>query len=83
VAPGRPALPAPADAAAPALDIYRNVRIEAQFQALRYFCIAGTDHPDHATQARLIHRYIAWRNSHLDNPRLRQLVRRANTANVA
>jgi transposase len=58
-------------------------RIEAQFQALRYFCIAGTDHPDHATQARLIRRYIAWRNSHLDNPRLRQLVRRANTANVA
>jgi len=58
-------------------------RIEAQFQALRYFCIAGTDHPDHATQARLIRRYIAWRNSHLDNPRLRQLVRRANTANIA
>ena len=58
-------------------------RIEAQFQALRYFCIAGTDHPDHATQARLIRRYIPWRNSHLDNPRLRQLVRRANTANIA
>ena len=45
-------------------------RIEAQFQALRYFCIAGTDHPDHATQARLIRRYIAWRNDHIDNPRL-------------
>jgi transposase len=58
-------------------------RIEAQFQALRYFCIAGTDHPDHATQARLIRRYIAWRNDHIDNPRLLELVRRANTANVA
>ena len=23
-------------------------RIEAQFKALRYFCLAGTDHPDHA-----------------------------------
>ncbi len=34
-------------------------RIEAQFKALRYFCLNGTDHPDHATQARLIRRYIA------------------------
>lgn len=55
-------------------------RIEAQFRALRYFTLAGTDHPDHATQARLIRRYIAWRNRNTDNPRLRVLV---NTANVA
>jgi transposase len=55
-------------------------RIEAQFRALRYFALAGTDHPDHATQARLIRRYIAWRNRNTDNPRLRALV---NTANVA
>jgi transposase len=55
-------------------------RIEAQFRALRYFTLAGTDHPDHATQARLIRRYIAWRNRNTDNPRLRALV---NTANVA
>lgn len=55
-------------------------RIEAQFRALRYFTLAGTDHPDHATQARLIRRYIAWRNHNTENPRLRVLV---NTANVA
>ena len=55
-------------------------RIEAQFRALRYFTLAGTDHPDHATQARLIRRYIAWRNRNTDNPRLRTLI---NTANVA
>lgn len=55
-------------------------RIEAQFRALRYFTLAGTDHPDHATQARLIRRYIAWRNSHPSDRRLRHLV---NTANVA
>jgi transposase len=55
-------------------------RIEAQFRALRHFTLAGTDHPDHATQARLIRRYIAWRNRNVDNPRLRALV---NTANVA
>ena len=55
-------------------------RIEAQFRALRYFTLAGTDHPDHATQARLIRRYIAWRNRNTDNPRLRALL---NTANVA
>jgi transposase len=29
-------------------------RIESEFRALRYFTLAGTDHPDHATQARLI-----------------------------
>jgi transposase len=55
-------------------------RIEAQFRALRYFTLAGTDHPDHATQARLIRRYIAWRNRNTDNPRLRALI---NTAKVA
>jgi len=55
-------------------------RIEPQFKALRYFCLAGTDHPDHATQARLIRRYIHWRNRNTDNPRLQRLV---NTAHVA
>jgi len=58
-------------------------RIEAQFKALRYFCLAGTDHPDHATQGRLIRRYIAWRNAHVDDPALRHVVRRANTVKVA
>jgi transposase len=55
-------------------------RIEAQFKALRYFTLDGTDHPDHATQARLIRRYIAWRNRNVDDARLRTVV---NTANVA
>lgn len=58
-------------------------RIEPQFKALRYFCLNGTDHPDHATQARLIRRYIAWRNAHIDDPKLRHIVRRANTVKVA
>lgn len=58
-------------------------RIEPQFKALRYFCLNGTDHPDHATQARLIRRYITWRNAHVDDPKLRHVVRRANTVNVA
>ena len=55
-------------------------RIEAQFRALRYFTLNGTDHPDHATQARLIRRYIAWRNRHPTDAKLQRLV---NTANVA
>ena len=55
-------------------------RIEAQFRALRYFTLAGTDHPDHATQARLIRRYIASRNRNTNKPRLHALI---NTANVA
>jgi transposase len=55
-------------------------RIEAQFTGLRYFALDGTDHPDHATQARMIRRYIAWRNRHPDDRELRRLVRRANVA---
>jgi transposase len=55
-------------------------RIEAQFKALRYFTLNGTDHPDHATQPRLIRRYTAWRNRHAHDPKLRRLI---NTANVA
>jgi len=66
-------------------------RIEPQFRGLRYFCLDGTDHPDHDTQDRLIAGYIDWRNAHRDNPKLRHLTRRqlarksvpANTANVA
>ena len=55
-------------------------RIEAQFQALRYFTLDGTDHRDHATQARMIRRYIAWRNRHAHDDRLRELVKRASVA---
>jgi len=67
-------------------------RIEPQFKGLRYFCLAGTDHPDHETQGRLIADYIDWRNEHRDDPKLRHLTRRElarkaaapiNTANVA
>jgi transposase len=67
-------------------------RIEPQFKGVRYFCLDGTDHPDHETQARLIAGYIDWRNDHRDDPKLRRLTRRelarkvaapANTANVA
>lgn len=67
-------------------------RIEPQFKGLRYFCLAGTDHPDHETQTRLIADYIDWRNDHRDDPKLRHLTRRelarkaaapTNTANVA
>jgi hypothetical protein len=55
-------------------------RIEAQFTALRYFALDGTDHPTHAAQASMIRRYIAWRNRHADDLRLREVVKRANVA---
>jgi transposase len=55
-------------------------RIEAQFTALRYFALDGTDHPSHAAQASMIRRYIAWRNRHAHDKRLRDLVKRANVA---
>jgi transposase len=55
-------------------------RIEGHFQALRYFCLDGTDHPTHHAQASMIRRYIAWRNRHAHDERLRELVKRANVA---
>lgn len=58
-------------------------RTQAQLKALRDFCRNGTDHPDHLTQARLIRRYIAWRDAHLDDAKLRHVVRRAKAAKVA
>ena len=33
-------------------------RIEAQFTALRYFALDGTDHASHKEQASMIRRYI-------------------------
>jgi transposase len=55
-------------------------RIEAQFQALRYFTLDGTDHASHEEQGSIIRRYIAWRNRHADNLRLRETVNRAYVA---
>jgi hypothetical protein len=55
-------------------------RIEAQFQALRYFTLDGTDHTSHQQQASMIRRYIAWRNQHAHDRRLREIVDRAKVA---
>jgi transposase len=52
-------------------------RIEAQFTALRYFALDGTDHPSHHEQASLIRRYIIWRNQHATDPNLRKVIQRA------
>ena len=55
-------------------------RIEAQFQALRYFTLDGTDHRSHEEQNSMIRRYIIWRNRHAQDEKLRELVKRANVA---
>jgi hypothetical protein len=55
-------------------------RMEAQFTALRYFTLDGTDHASRAERASMIRRYIAWRNRNTDNPRLRKIVQRAAVA---
>jgi transposase len=55
-------------------------RIEAQFQALRYFALDGTDHRSHREQNSMIRRYILWRNRHAQDKQLRELVKRANVA---
>jgi transposase len=55
-------------------------RIGAQFQALRYFTLDGTDHRSHAEQNSMIRRYIIWRNRNAHDKTLRELVKRANVA---
>ena len=55
-------------------------RIEAQFTALRYFALDGTDHPTHKAQGSMIRRYIIWRNKNAADKCLTALVRRANAA---
>ena len=55
-------------------------RIEAQFTALRYFTLDGTDHASHKEQASMIRRYIIWRNNHAYDERLRRIVTKTNVA---
>jgi transposase len=55
-------------------------RVEAQFTALRYFALDGTDHASHEEQGSMIRRYIIWRNNHAYDDRLRCIVDRANVA---
>lgn len=55
-------------------------RIEAQFTALRYFALDGTDHRSHDEQNRMIRRYIAWRNRNADDEALPDISIRANVA---
>src|SRR3954463_9893689 len=54
-------------------------RTEPQFTALRYFPLDGTDHAPHREQASMIRRYIAWRNRHTTDPKLRKVIKRAST----
>jgi len=53
-------------------------RIAAQFTALRYFTLNGTDHVTHTEQASMIRRYIIWRNNLACDERLRRIIDRAN-----
>jgi hypothetical protein len=55
-------------------------RIEAQFQALRYFTLDGTDHRIHEEQNSMIRRYIRWRNTNAHDKTLREITKRANVA---
>jgi transposase len=55
-------------------------RIEAQFTALRYFALDGTDHPTHKAQGSMIRCYITWRNKNAADKRLKALVSSANAA---
>jgi hypothetical protein len=61
-------------------DLSQGRLIEAQFTALRYFTLDGTDHASHKEQASTIRRYIIWRNNHAYDERLRSIVDKANVA---
>jgi hypothetical protein len=58
-------------------------RVEAQFTALRYFALDGTDHASHKEQASMIRRYIIWRNNRVCDERLRRIVDRATWPDAA
>jgi transposase len=58
-------------------------RIEPQFTALRYVTLDGTDHQTHREQASMIRRYIAWRNGHTTDPKLRKVIKRGEHHNRA
>jgi hypothetical protein len=51
-----------------------------QSTALREFALNGTDHATHREQNSMIRRYIARRNRHTADPRLRRIVKRAIAA---
>jgi hypothetical protein len=55
-------------------------RIEAKFQALRYFTLDGTDHRSLEEQNSMICRYIAWRNRNAHDKARRELAKRAHVA---
>jgi hypothetical protein len=57
-----------------------DTRIAAQFQALRYCALDGTDHASREEQARMIRRYLGWRNPHADDEKLPEIVARAKVA---
>lgn len=48
--------------------------IGAQFTALRYSALDGTDHAGHKEQGSLFRRYIIWRSEHAADERLREVV---------
>ena len=54
--------------------------LECQFTALREFTLNGTGHATHRGQGSMIRRYIAWRNRHTADPRLRRIIKRVGAA---
>jgi hypothetical protein len=55
-------------------------RIEAEFTALRYFAVDGSDHRTHREQGSMIRSYLIWRNRDVEDLQLRRIVNRADIA---
>jgi hypothetical protein len=77
--PGTGRRPAASSWPTPTNASYLN-RIEPKFTALRFFTLDGTDHHSHTERASMIRHHIAWRNRHINGPRLRSIVNRAKVA---
>ncbi|MGW0060073.1 hypothetical protein ACWDTT_09115 [Streptosporangium sandarakinum] len=45
---------------------------------MREFTLNGADHDSHREQGSVIRRYVAWRNRHTNDERLRRIVKKAN-----
>jgi hypothetical protein len=57
-----------------------ELRVEAQFTALRYSTLDGTVGSDHKEQGGMIRRHIIWPDRKADHRHLRAVVDRANVA---
>jgi transposase len=48
-------------------------RIECHFTAVKRFVISNSDYPDHSAIAKMMRKYVRWRNRNPNNKKLRKI----------